>query len=82
MFGAGTNAFSQPQNRRILRPPGRGAQEFALAESACSGVGGAVERREFRQKFLERSCITVGAKGISSLVPPQRRNLTIDGRPQ
>ena len=65
MFGAGTNTFRQPQNRRVLRPPGREAQEFAKAESACLGVGGAAERREFRKKFLERSSITGGAKGIS-----------------
>ena len=44
-----------------------------IAESACSGVGGAAERREFRKKFLERSSITGGAKGISSPVPPRRR---------
>ena len=52
LFGAGTNAFSQPQNRRILRPPGREAQEFALAESACSGVGGAAKWRGRAQRSL------------------------------
>ena len=63
LFGAGTSTFRQPQNRRVLRLPGREAQEFAIAESACSGIGGAAERREFRKKFLERSSITGGAKG-------------------
>ena len=63
LFGAGTIPFRQPQNRRVLRPPGREAQEFAIAESACSGIGGAAERREFRKKLLERSSITGGAKG-------------------
>ena len=63
LFWAGTSTFRQPQNRRVLRPPGREAQEFAIAESACSGIGGAAERREFRKKFLERSSITGGAKG-------------------
>ena len=63
LFPPRTIPFRQPQNRRVLRPPGREAQEFAIAESACSGIGGAAERREFRKKFLERSSITGGAKG-------------------
>ena len=51
--------------------PDEKPRSLLKAESACSGVGGAAERREFRKKFLERSSITGGAKGISS--PPQRR---------
>ena len=51
--------------------PDEKPRSLLKAESACSGVGGAEERREFRQKFLERSCITGGARGISN--PPQRR---------
>ncbi len=48
-------------------------QDLPGAKSACSGVGGAAEQREFQKKFLERSSITGGAKGISN--PPQRRIL-------
>ena len=51
-FGAGTSTFRQPQNKRILRPPGREAQEFAIAESACSGVGGAAKWRGRAQRSL------------------------------
>ena len=63
--------FRQQQNRRILV---RHALKFRICpgvKSACSGVGDVAERREFPQKFLERSCITGGARGISS--PPRRR---------
>lgn len=73
LFGAGTSTFRQPQNRRILA---RHALKFRIcpgAKSACSGVGDAAVRREFWQKFLKRSSITGGAKGISSPVPPRRR---------
>ena len=55
--------------------PDEKPRSLLKAESACSGVGGAAERREFRKKFLERSSITGGAKGISSPVPTQRRYL-------
>ena len=53
LFGAGTSTFRQPQNRRLLRPPGQKAQEFALAESACSGVGGAAKWKGAVQRSLE-----------------------------
>ena len=52
--------------------PDEKPRSLLKAESACSGVGGVAEWREFQKKFLERSSITGGAKGISSLVPPQR----------
>ena len=52
LFRAVTNAFSRPQNRRVLRPPGREAQDFAQAESACSGVGGAAKWRGEAQRSL------------------------------
>ena len=42
----------QPQSRRLLRPPGREAQDFAQAESACSGVGGAAKWRGEAQRSL------------------------------
>ena len=51
--------------------PDEKPRSLLKAESACSGVGGVAEWREFQKKFLERSSITGGAKGISS--PPQRR---------
>ena len=51
--------------------PDEKPRSMLKAESACSGVGDVAGRGEFRQKFLERSCITGGAKGISN--PPQRR---------
>ena len=69
----GNKHFPSAQNRRILA---RHALKFRIcprAKSACSCVGDVAERREFRKKFLERSSITGGAKGISSPVPPQRR---------
>ena len=51
--------------------PDEKPRSLLKAESACSGVGGVAEWREFQKKFLERSSITGGAKGISN--PPQRR---------
>ena len=54
--------------------PGEKPRGLLIAESACSGVGGAAERREFRKKFLERSSITGGTKGISS---PRLNSATI-----
>ena len=65
----GNKHFPSAQNRRILA---RHALKFRICpgvKSACSGVGDVAERREFRQKFLERSCITGGAEGISSPRP-------------
>ncbi len=41
-----------PQNRRVLRPHGRDAQEFAFAESAYSGVGGASKWRGGAKRSL------------------------------
>ena len=49
--------------------PDEKPRSMPKAESACSGVGGAAERGEFRKKFLERSSITGGARGISSHRP-------------
>ena len=49
--------------------PDEKPRSMLKAESACSGVGDVAGRGEFRQKFLERSCITGGAKGISSPRP-------------
>ncbi len=71
VFPHRTQPFQWQQNRQILA---RHALKFRIcpgAKSACSGVGDAAERREFWQKFLERSSITGGAKGISSPVPPR-----------
>ena len=72
MFGAGTSTFSQPQNRRILRPPGREAQEFALAESACSGVGGAAKWRGKAQRSLAMEEHHRGSQ--RDIKPPSRRS--------
>ena len=55
--------------------PGEKPRSMPKAESACSGVGGAAERREFRKKFLERSSITGGAKGISTPRPAATTHL-------
>ena len=49
--------------------PDEKPRSMLKAESACSGVGDVAGRGEFRQKFLERSCITGGARGISSSRP-------------
>ena len=64
-----TQPFQWQQNRWILA---RHALKFRIcpgAKSACSCVGDVAERREFRKKFLERSSITGGARGISSPRP-------------
>ena len=75
MFGAGTSAFSQPQNRRILRPPGREAQEFAPAESACSGVGGAAKWKGRAQRSLG---MELHHRGSQRYIKPAAATLLLD----
>ena len=43
VFPYRTHLFQRQQNRRILRPTGRGIWDLLKAKSACSGVGGVVE---------------------------------------
>lgn len=72
LFGAGTSTFRQPQNRRVLRPPGREAQEIALAESACSGVGGAAKWKGKAKRSLEMEEHHRGRQRY--IKPPSRRS--------
>ena len=57
--------------------PDEKPRSMPKAESACLGVGGAAERGEFRKKFLERSSITGGAKGISIPRPAEATLLLV-----
>jgi len=46
-------------------PSGHKMCGFAYAKSGCSSVGGEAKWRKSALRFLERSCITGGARGIS-----------------